>query len=182
MDGSDLQLREVGAVFGFSDHASFNRIKVPVLHFYTGMHQDVHKTTDTADKINSLGAVKVLSVARKVIEQVATDPNRMVFSGGAMPATTSAPIAVALRNRPYLGVAVESAGEGCKIIQVLAESPAQAAGLQVGDVIVRWNNWPVKENKDLFSYLNKSQPEEEVQLKVRRGDKVVNIKVKLGRH
>ena len=37
---------------GRSDHLSFYNKKIPVLHFFTGNHEDYHRASDTWDKLN----------------------------------------------------------------------------------------------------------------------------------
>jgi len=44
--------------YGSSDHTSFNAKKIPVLFFFSGLHTDYHKPSDTADKINAEAAIK----------------------------------------------------------------------------------------------------------------------------
>ena len=40
---------------GPSDHTSFYNADIPVLHFFTGQHEDYHKPTDDAEKLNYKG-------------------------------------------------------------------------------------------------------------------------------
>lgn len=53
---------------GGSDHASFNAKKIPVLFFHTGGHDDYHKPTDDADKIDSVAEAAILDIQIKLIE------------------------------------------------------------------------------------------------------------------
>ncbi len=39
--------------YASSDHTSFVSKKIPVLFFFSGLHSDYHKPSDTGDKINS---------------------------------------------------------------------------------------------------------------------------------
>ncbi len=50
--------------YGSSDHTSFTTKQVPVLFFFSGLHSDYHKPSDTWDKIDAPGAVKVLAGGR----------------------------------------------------------------------------------------------------------------------
>ena len=65
-----LTLDVTGMGFGPSDHASFNRRKIPVVSFTTGIHPDMHRTSDTPDKINSDGAVRILNIVERLIESL----------------------------------------------------------------------------------------------------------------
>ena len=46
---------------GSSDHTSFTTKQVPVLFFFSGLHGDYHKPSDTRDKIDAPDAAKLLS-------------------------------------------------------------------------------------------------------------------------
>ena len=50
---SPLELTATGDGFGASDHTSFYAKNLPVLHFFTNVHDDYHKATDDADKVNA---------------------------------------------------------------------------------------------------------------------------------
>ncbi|MEO6598116.1 MAG: M28 family peptidase [Planctomycetota bacterium] len=64
------------SLFSRSDHANFSRMGVPIAFFFTGLHRDYHKATDTPDKINF---PKLLRVARYVYDigyELASQPGR----------------------------------------------------------------------------------------------------------
>ena len=56
--------------YGPSDHSSFYGKQVPVLFFWTGTHEDYHKPSDTADKINYDDESRIISVVSRVIQSV----------------------------------------------------------------------------------------------------------------
>jgi hypothetical protein len=53
-----------------SDHDSFFRAGVPVIHFFTGLHRAYHTKDDTADQVNFEGMAKVVDFAEQVIRLV----------------------------------------------------------------------------------------------------------------
>lgn len=65
---------------GLTDSHNFKLAKIPAIHFYTGMHSDYHRPSDTADKINALGAIRVLDLAESLIRRLATDEKPPRFS------------------------------------------------------------------------------------------------------
>ncbi|HMO27426.1 MAG TPA: M20/M25/M40 family metallo-hydrolase, partial [Tepidisphaeraceae bacterium] len=72
---SPLQLKSMGrGGRGPSDHASFSRKQIPVLFLFSGLHEDYHRPTDTADKINYEGLADVVSVTSKLVERIAAMP------------------------------------------------------------------------------------------------------------
>lgn len=65
------------AINSRSDHASFYRKKVPVLFFFTGLHDDYHKPADHFDRINREGMAS--------IAQLVADLTRVVADGADVP-------------------------------------------------------------------------------------------------
>src|SRR5260370_10822561 len=73
-----LTLNEDG--YGPSDHSSFYAKQVPVLFFWTGNHEDYHKPSDTADKINCEGEVRVVSFIANVIRDIDKNDKRTTYT------------------------------------------------------------------------------------------------------
>ena len=67
------------AGYGSSDHTSFTVKQMPVLFFFSGLHADYHKPSDTWDKINAPAAVKLLDLVSEVATHLADDPGRPQF-------------------------------------------------------------------------------------------------------
>ena len=72
---------------GPSDHMSFALKKIPVLFFFSGLHRDYHRPTDTADKVNYWGMEKVVQLGDRTVEALARLPREQyvgIFDSGAM--------------------------------------------------------------------------------------------------
>ncbi len=69
--------------------------------------------------------------------------------------------------------------EGSLITNVQPNSPAQKAGLKAGDIILKFNGTPISRTSELFNYLNRTMPNQTVQLEVLRDDKKRNISATL---
>ena len=78
--GSRFQLSFGEDGFGPSDHQSFYVKDLPVLFFFTGTHDDYHKPTDTADKINAEGLKQVAEFVREIAIDIANEPQRIAFT------------------------------------------------------------------------------------------------------
>jgi len=50
--------------------------------FFTGVHADYHKPSDTTEKINAPGAVRVLGVVEGLIRLLWTQPTPPAFQAG----------------------------------------------------------------------------------------------------
>lgn len=130
--------------------------------------------------------------------------NSRIFSGtgGYMGLSFSIPIDVAMDvadqlktngkvTRSYLGVSLQDIDrnlaesynlpkpEGALITQVVPNSPASRAGLQAGDVILKYNGTPISRTSELLNYLNRSLPKQKIQLEVLRDDKRRSINATL---
>lgn len=131
--------------------------------------------------------------------------NSRIFSGtgGYMGLSFSIPIDVAMEvadqikrtgkvTRSYLGVNLQdidrnlaeayrlSKPEGALITQIAPSSPAARAGLKEGDVILKFNNNAISRAADLLNYLNRTQPNQSIDLEVLRDERKRNISATLG--
>ena len=166
--------------FGPSDHSSFYAKDIPVLHFFTDIHDDYHRATDDADKINAQGEARVVDLAAAVIRAAADRDKRPTFVRMAPP-----PRAMTAREGPqvYLGSVPDMAAgsvPGLKLSGVRPGSPADAAGLKAGDVVVELGGAAVN---DLYSYsaaLYSHKPGDKVTIVVLRDGKRVELTAILG--
>ena len=71
---SPLSMVATPAGSGPSDHAVFNAVGVPVLHFFTGTHQDYHRPTDDWERVDGDGLERVIGLATEVVRRLA-DPS-----------------------------------------------------------------------------------------------------------
>ncbi|MDB4889631.1 MAG: peptidase [Gemmatimonadetes bacterium] len=144
-----LVVSAVGDGFGPSDHSSFYTKGIPVLHFFTDLHDDYHKATDDAPKINAVGEGRIVGMAERVVRAIADRPTRMSVVRSAAPVGSAGSRE---GSNTYLGSIPDmSAGDvpGLKLSGVRAGSPAALGGLEAGDVIVNFGGKPVT---DLYSY------------------------------
>ncbi|MBA3404786.1 MAG: M28 family peptidase, partial [Gemmatimonadaceae bacterium] len=181
--GGDARLKVtgIGDGFGPSDHSSFYGKDIPVLHFFTDLHDDYHRATDDSDKLNAEGTARVADLAHRVTRAIANRPARLEFVRSAGP-----PAMTGNRqgSQTYLGSIPDmAAGDvpGLRLTGVRAGSPADLGGLKAGDVIVEFAGAPVK---DLYTYtdaLYAHQPGDTVKVVVMRGEVRVPLTVTLGK-
>ena len=119
-----------------SDQTAFIEAGVPGVQFFSGASPDYHKPSDTADKLDYRGMVKVASIVREGIEYLAERPEPMAFQG-----STGAPAAAAPRGERRVATGLVPdfghSGAGVAISEVRTGTAAEKAGLVAGDVIVR---------------------------------------------
>ncbi|HTM10025.1 MAG TPA: M20/M25/M40 family metallo-hydrolase, partial [Verrucomicrobiae bacterium] len=77
--GSTLQPSYSGDGYGPSDQTSFYAASIPVLMFFTGPHEDYHRPSDTADKINAEGLEKVARLVFRTASRLDERPAPLTF-------------------------------------------------------------------------------------------------------
>jgi Tol biopolymer transport system component len=120
-----------------TDVTAFYPRGVPVLNFFTGSHDDYHRPTDTAEKINYEGLERIVKLARGLLTDTLAATQRLDY----VKVASSTQGGGSRDNlRAYLGTIPDYATEvaGVKISGVRGGSPAEKAGLQGGDVIVEF--------------------------------------------
>ena len=174
-----------GPESGSSDHTSFTAKKVPALFFFSGLHTDYHKPSDTWDKINASGAAEVLQLVAEVTDRLREESGRPTFVKVAAPAGhggSGDPGAVSGYG-PWFGSVPDFAEgiQGVKFADVTAGSPAAKAGLQAGDIMTEFDGKPISNLYDFTYALRGKKPGDEVVVKVTRGGKPLEVKVLLAK-
>jgi hypothetical protein len=168
-----------GAFGGSSDHISFYVKNVPVLFFFSGLHADYHKPSDTPDKILFVEAARVGDLALRAAQTLATQDARPQFVRVAevLPATGGGGggYGAYFGSIPDMGEEVA----GVKFADVRDGSPAAKAGLKAGDVLVEFAGKEIKNLYDFTYALRAHKPGEEVSVTVLRGKEKLIVKVKL---
>jgi aminopeptidase YwaD len=167
-----LQLNDDG--FGPSDHSSFYGKKIPVLFFFTGTHNDYHKPSDTADKINYKGLDNVIYYVDEIawtIDKLSKRPTYIVAksSGTGGRATFN----ISLGTIPNYA----DATDGLLLDGVRDNSPAAKAGVKAGDKVVRLAGKEVRNVMDYTYILGEMKAGEEYEIVVLRGGEPLTLKI-----
>ncbi|WP_437762546.1 M20/M25/M40 family metallo-hydrolase [Sorangium sp. So ce281] len=161
--------------FGASDHASFTASRVPIAFLFTGVHEDYHRPSDTADKINAAGVSRCSVLAARMALALSGRDARLAFTDAPADPHRS------MRGgfRASLGTMPDYAyqGPGVKLTGVRPDAPASRAGMQAGDVIVRIGAHAVTNIHDFMFALGDLEPGREVEIEVDRGGTRVPLKV-----
>ena len=164
--------------YSSSDHTSFVAKKIPVLFFFSGLHSDYHKPSDTWDKINGTSASRLLDMVERVSVQLANTDQPPAFQVVA----EEKPLGGGGGGYgPYFG-SVPDFGQvenGVKFSDVRPNSPAAKAGLKAGDILVQFGDKPIKNLYDFTDALRRSKVGDVVEVKVLRDGQPVSRSVKL---
>ena len=165
---------------GRSDHLSFYNRKIPVLHFFTGTHEDYHRASDTWEKLNYEGMAKVSDLVMASALQIANsrEPINFVSLPSRPPRAERADersVSTYLGSIPEYGVN----SEGVQLAGVMDGSPAALAGLRAGDVIIRLASKNIQSIEDLTTALGAQKAGDEVEIVALRAGSPVTFRATL---
>ncbi|HNQ26757.1 MAG TPA: M28 family peptidase [Aquaticitalea sp.] len=140
-----FKLLQTESGVGPSDHTSFYLNDIPVLHFFTGQHEDYHKPEDDSDKLNYEGMQDISDYIFEVISDL-NHAGKLAFRKTKDESKDTPSFKVTLGVIPdYM-----YDGKGMRIDGVSEGKPAQAAGLQKGDVVVKLGDSAIV---DIYAYM-----------------------------
>lgn len=172
-----------------SDQMSFIRKNVPAIQLFTSAHADYHRTTDTADKIDAAGLVKVASFAREGIAYLAereTPLTNTIPKAGTPGAPPAAPPAApgsdrAQGRRVSFGSVPDFAftGPGVRVGGVVPGSPAEKGGLKEGDVMMKLDAVDMASLQTFSDFLKTAKAGQTVSVSVMREGKPLTLTITL---
>lgn len=181
--GSPLKLDLRDSPHGPSDHVRFYTAGVPVVFFNTGRHDDYHKPSDTADRVDTAGMERIGVVAVRLLGELAATP-RLVYAKVAPSAGRRQPEAQGAQpgSGAFLGVALDGLGEsdGLRLGAIVPGTGAARAGLREGDVLVRMGDISINGFDDLRKALARQAPGDTVRVVFLRDGQDQAIPVTLG--
>jgi Tol biopolymer transport system component len=159
-----------------TDTTSFYTRNVPVLNFFTGAHEDYHRPTDTAEKLNYDGLERITKFSEQLILDLAQAAERPDYAkvertkqeGGGRDSL-----------RAYLGTIPDYTTEvkGVKLSGVRGASPAEKAGLKGGDVILEFAGQKISNIYDYTYALDAVKIGEPVEVVIERDGKQLTLSV-----
>jgi len=178
--GFKLDLSEATG-YGGSDHMSFTVKQVPVLFFFSGLHGDYHKPSDTWDKIDAPDAAKLLGYVAQIATRLVNDPERPKFQRVV---EKTAPISSGSSSGGYgpnFGSIpdFDEPPHGVRFADVRDGTPAAKAGLKAGDILIEFDGKDIGNLYDFTYALQAHKPGDEVLVKVLRGSQRIEAKVLL---
>ena len=179
-----VESRNIPEAIQSSDHVPFVERGIPAVQIFTGAHADYHRPTDTAEKVDLDGLVKVAAFVREAVSYLGERPERLTVT---TPTPTSGPPRPAAAGgdaaprRASLGTIPDFAfpGPGVRAEGVVDGSPAAKAGIAAGDVILRVNDQPLGNLQEYSNILRTLKPGQTVSVVLRRGEKELTLSVTL---
>lgn len=180
-----FDMKAQGDGYGPSDHSSFYAAKRPVLHIFTDLHEDYHRTTDDWQKVNYDGLKRVADFSLGLVTALANRTKPLTFLDHATTAPTQT-AAAAGSGQPgygaYLGTVPDMTGApgGVRLMGVRTGSPAEKAGLRGDDIITRIGRTETPDLQAMTDALRSHKPGETVEIVVLRGASLTTLRATLG--
>lgn len=168
---------------GPSDHDSFYKKKIPVFHYFSNFHPDYHRPSDDVPLINIVGMRRIADFVTATALSIDNVKARPTFVAAApapvRPRTTTASSS---GGRPYVGAAPDYAAEdgGVLVGAISSGSPAEKAGLQKGDLIVRFADIRINNVQDYSDAISAKKPGDKIKVQVKRGAETLDLDLELG--
>lgn len=196
-DSSGLKIASKPGGGGPSDHASFNAAQIPVMFFFTGLHNEYHTPADVSSLINNEGAARVIDLAKRMTMDLARRSEPMPYTGENLasmtphqagdlvqPGTTAPPAPVGdnpgpTATRVRFGIApgdyapTETDPKGVLVGEVYPGWPAELAGLKKGDRMIKWNGKDIDSVASWMPLLSALKPGDKVEIVYVRDKKEV---------
>jgi hypothetical protein len=177
-----FDLKAQGDGYGPSDQSSFFAAGKPVLHVFTDLHEDYHRTTDDWQKINVEGFDRVANLTLGIVTALANRRGRLTPDDAPPPPPPVASTSLTPGYGAYLGTIPdmsESPG-GVRLVGVRAGSPAEKAGLRGDDVITKIGGMAVPDLQAMTDALRSHKPGDVVEIVIRRGAQSTTVRATLG--
>ncbi|MBM3318118.1 MAG: M28 family peptidase [Candidatus Eisenbacteria bacterium] len=178
--GFDLVLSEEGTTG--SDQASFLERGIPVLHFFTGPHEDYHRVTDEAERIDFAGLAAISDHVAELIRYLRYRDRPFTFVPACAETRRRAEALVgAPPRRVSLGFMPDFAGDsgGVKVAAVSPGGAAEKAGIRPGDVVVAIDGELVGTLVEYTAALRGHAPGERVRVSLDRGGEPLDLEVEV---
>ncbi|MBP9881865.1 MAG: M20/M25/M40 family metallo-hydrolase [Chitinophagales bacterium] len=168
-DGLKFKQGESGT--GPTDHASFYYANIPVLNFFTGTHEDYHKPSDDADKINYTAEASIIQLIESIVIQL-DDNGQLPFVRTKETDLSNVP-----RFKVRLGIIPDYLfdGTGLRVDGVDDGKPAALAGIKKGDIIVAIGDFIISDIMAYMKALAAFKSGDTTTIVVKRGDMNVEM-------
>lgn len=175
-----IAIKNVPGASQSSDQQSFIDRGIPGVQLFTAAHLDYHRPTDTADRIDAAGLVKVATVAREAIDYLAQRDAPLSVTAAPQPASAAGAPSEGAR-RVSFGLVPDYAhqGPGIRAESVVPDSPAARAGLQAGDLVLAFGDVPIAGLAAFSDTLKKHVAGDRIPTRVRRAEREFVVDVEL---
>ena len=182
--GLSVQINRSGFGTGGSDHMSFMKLKIPVLHFFTGVHADYHRPSDDSDKLDYDSMASIVRLGDDLVARMQAqallpwNESEPQVKGGAEEVASSAAtkgFSVWFGSIPSYGFE----GPGVLLTGTSSGSPAEKAGMLAGDILLQVGDVRIDTIHDFSYALKIYKPGDVVVTRFSRGGVLETVRIPL---
>ncbi len=157
-----------------TDATSFYLRGVPILSFFTGVHDAYHSPRDLPETLDYAGIARVSDFAARVVEELAAAERDPVYQRAALPPAPRGGLRASLGTIPDYAA---PAGAGAPLAGVQPEGPAERAGLRAGDRVVALAGREIENLYDYTFAIQALRVDERVPIVVLRGGERLELEI-----
>jgi len=178
----DLELALAPGSWSGSDHMTFAAHEVPVIFLFGGPYKEYNRPDDCWESLDPEALAAVARYATDLAGLVRGVPGDMPWVQVADPESNGEGGDEPVHRNTWLGTMPDfTAGiTGYMIGSVFEGSPAAAAGLSAGDVLIRFGGQEVTDLATFTRALRSFAPADPVEITLLRGGRPLNFTVVLG--
>ena len=177
-----IQSTAVTQDFAASDQQAFIDLGVPGVHISSGANLDYHRPTDTADKIDGDGLVKVAVFTKEAVAYLAERPEPLTVTIDDSP-RAQIPVAGSGERRRSVSVGTvpdfSFPGPGVRVDDVVPQSPAAKAGVRAGDILIELAGQSIGDLQGLTDVMKTLEPGQIATMTVVRDGEKITREVEL---
>lgn len=171
-NAGSLKIIENESGVGPSDHTSFYLVNIPVLHFFTGQHEDYHRPSDDTEKINFKGMELISDYIYSIINDL-DNQGKLTFTKTKNESEKAPDFKVTLGVVPdYL-----FDGEGMRLDGVSEDKPAQKAGMKKGDIVKKMGKFVISDMMSYMQSLGEFKPGQTIIVTIDRDGEYMELEV-----
>lgn len=157
-----------------TDATSFYKKGVPVIAFFTNLHDNYHRPSDDFENLNIDGMEKIAKFSTKLIDEIQSGKTEIKYKKVEMTTETNVRgFAVYLGTIPDYVAEVE----GVKLTGVRGGGPADLAGVKAEDIIVHLGDKAIKNIYDYTNVLADLKAGLKYKIDVMRDGKVISLTI-----
>ena len=168
-----FDLFKVPTGYGPSDHQSFYEAGIPVLFFFTGLHNDYHRPSDDFEKIEFGGLTRITDIVSEVTFELAIREQRPTY------VETEKKVQIRRQMTAFMGVTLSNRGDHVVLSGLSPGGPAERGGLRIGDRLEKLGDRRVKSAADVLELMRGQSPGDKLPVRVLRGRQTLDVTIEL---
>jgi len=176
-----VKIKSVAQEFGSSDQRSFLDVNVPGVQFFSGVNQDFHRPSDTIEKIDSRGLVKIATVLKETMDYLTARETPLTLMLNSKGESSKVSQRSTGGRKVSLGTVPDFTFEGSGVLvsSVVSSSPAEKAGILAKDIIVGIDDQQIEDLRGFAVVLRSLKPGDEISVKLKRQENKISVRAVL---